>query len=513
MRQLRRSFTLVIAGLALVASCAETITKPPVDTVVVVPPPPPPTVSAILITGPTGLTVGRTATLTANPVTAAGVTVPGKTIAWTTSNAAAVTIDAAGLARAVGPGTARLTATVDGVSNGITVVSTDASLVTLTLAGITGPMVVGSTSQLTASGRDSVNQPVAVRALSYRSSNPAVVSVSSTGLVTAVSVGTATISAEGITVTAANALVNITVIPVPVSRIVIAPFDTILRFRFPKTIPATARDSAGNILQRQLTYRTSNVDVALLDPFGLATATGIGPVTITVTDGTKSDSVRLYVVPDSGFYIAATGGKPGDIAKASIDIPNGTGPVSSTTVVPADGVARINIVTNNGTYRARVATLPDPTVAPAPVQTVAMLVGSTATSLAVTIGPPSTVAVIPLKPYTATITAPSSVAVNSTVTVTWTFDESSQPFSFFPDRAPAGFLYYSTTNGADLSGTAVPATVTRDATTLISTFSATFAAPSTPGQIFFQVEADGAFAQLLFPIVYRGQTLRTITVQ
>ena len=95
---------------------------------------------------------------------------------------------------------------------------------------------------------------------------------------------------------------------------------------------------------------------------------------------------------------------------------------------------------------------------------------------------------------------------------TWTFDETTEPFSFFPDRAATGTLYYSTVNGADLAGSAVTATVVRDATGR-STFSATFPAPATPGTIYFQVAADGAVAQLLFPIVFRGQALRTITVQ
>lgn len=511
MTQLRRSLLALTAGFALVVSCSESPTAPPIDTVVVIPPPPP-VVAAIAITGPTSITVGRTATFTGTPQTSLGVTVTGKTLSWATSNAAAITIDAAGLARAVGPGTAIITASVDGVNASRTVVATDASLVTLTLTGNSGPLALGSSVQFTIAGRDSANQPVAVRTTTWSTSNPNVLTVSSTGLVTAVGLGTATISVEGVTVTAANATVNITVIPVPTARVVIAPLDTILRFRNPKAIVATVRDSAGNVIQRPIAYQTSDVDVALLDVFGLATATGQGPVTIYASSGGKRDSVRLYVVPDSGFYVVASGGKPGDVAAAFIDIPNGTGVTTQSRVIPADSASRFNFLTNNGTYRARVITTADPATVAAALTPVALQLGILASSV-VTLGPPSTVAVIPLKPYTATISAPTTVALGSAVTVTWTFDETTQPFSFFPDRAPTGALYYSTANGADFSGTAVPATVTRDPTTLRSTFSATFTAPAAAGTIYFQVQADGAVAQLLFPIVFRGQALRTITVQ
>lgn len=513
MTQIRRSFIALIGVFALVTSCGETTTQPPVDTTKLPPPPPPPPVVAtVLIAGPTRITVGRTATFTGTPTTSAGVTVPGKTVAWTTSNAAAVTVDATGLARAIAPGTATLSATVDGVVGTVAVVSSDASLVTLALTGNAGPLSLGSVVQFTAAGRDSANQPVALRSLTWMTSNPAVATVSSTGLVTTTGLGTATISAEGVTVTAAMASVNITVIPVPVARVVITPTtDTILRFRSPRMIAATARDSAGNVLQRPLTFRSSNVDVAVLDQFGLATATGLGPVTIYASNGALSDSVRLFVVPDSGFYVVAIGGRPGDVANAFIDIPNTTGAATQSRVIPADSTSRLTFVTSAGTYRARATTTPDPTTAPAAIIGVALQIGSV-TSTAVTLGPPSSLAVIPLKPYTATISAPATAALNSTVTVTWTFDESTQPFSFFPDRAATGSLYYSTTAGADLSGTSVPATVTRDAAGL-STFSASFVAPSAASTIYIQVAADGATAQLLFPIVYRGQALRTITVQ
>jgi uncharacterized protein YjdB len=517
MTQFRRSLLASTAFIALFTACGgdTPVTPPPKDTVVVIVPPPPPVVAGVAIAGPGRLVVGRTAVITATATTSAGVVLTGKTVAFTSSNAAAVTVAADGTIRAVAPGTSIITATVDGVSGTLTVIASDASLFSLTLTGPANPIVVGGTAQLTATGKDSSNAAVAIRSITYASSNPNIVSVSQTGFITGVAPGTATITAEGITVAAAQATIAITVIPVPVASVVILPpADTILRPRFPKQLIAQARDSAGNVLNRPITYTSSDVDIATLDLFGLVTATGnLGPVIITATSNGKSGTVRLFAVPDSGLYVATTGGFVGDPVQASIDQPNATSVATTTAVVPADGVARFNFITSNGSYRVRTSTSVDAARGPAALAGIALLIGSTAATVPVTLGPPSTAVSVAMKPYTATIVAPTTVAVNSTVTVTWTFDETAMPFSFFPDRAPTGVLYYSTANGADFSGTPVGATVTRDPTTGITTFSASFTAPSTAGTIYLQVYADGAVSRLLYPIVFRGQAMRTIAVQ
>ena len=513
----RRSLFASVASIALFIACGgETLVTPPVDTTHVVPPPPPPIVVAgVRIAGPSRLVVGRGDVVVATATTAAGVVVTGRTVAYASSNAAAVTVGATdGTVKAIAPGTAVISATVDGVVGTLTILASDASLFSLTLSGPMSPIMVGTTTQLSAIGKDSSNAAVAIRSISYKSSSPGVATVSQTGLVTAVAPGTSTIVAEGITVAAVQASIVITVVPVAVASVsIVPPADTFLRPRFPKQLIAVVSDAAGNPLQRPVTWTTSDVDIAALDPFGLATATyRQGPVTISAASEGKSGSVRLYVVSDSGLYVATTGGSAGDSVRASIDQPNSGSPTTLIGTVPADLVSRFNFITSTGTYRVRTSTSADSARTTAGLRGVALLLGATPAAVPVKLGPPSTVVSIPLKPYTATISAPATVGVNSTVTVTWTFDEATMPFAFFPDRAPLGALYFSTSSGADLSGTAVGATVTRDATG-ISTFSASFSAPATPGTIYLQVSADGAVARLLFPIVFRGQALRTITVQ
>ena len=510
MISLRRSALATFAFVLFSACGSETITEvkkeepPP-------PPPPPPVVASVSVAGPTRLVVGRVDTVKATARAASSAVITGRTVSWSSSNTAAVTVGSDGAVRAVAPGTAVVSATVDNVVGSISITASDASIVSLTLTPPAN-VLVGGTAQIGATARDSVNQPVVIRSIAWTTSSPNVATVSPTGVVTGVSAGTATISAA---VFGAVASATITVIPVPVASIFVPPYDSLLRFRFPKQIVALAKDSAGNTLQRAFTYTTSSVDVATLDPNGLATAQGQGFVAITASAGGKSANLRYFVPSDSGLYVAVVGGVAGDAATASMDQVGATSPTTFSAVIPADTVTRFNFVTSNGTYRVRGATIgatsgTTPRV-PVGLAGIALLLGIGGPA-PTTLGPPSTVVSFPLKPYTATITAPATAPVNTAVTVTWTFDEATQPFSFFPDRAPTGTLYFSTTNGPDLSGTPVAATVTRDASGM-SQFSATFTTPATAGTLYLQVAADGAVARLLYPISFRGIALRTITVQ
>ncbi len=84
------------------------------------PPPPPPPVAVVTSVdiAPDTVTVFErdTVRLTATPRTATGTSLPGKTVAWTTSAAQVATVSATGLVSAVAPGTATITGTVDGRS-------------------------------------------------------------------------------------------------------------------------------------------------------------------------------------------------------------------------------------------------------------------------------------------------------------------------------------------------------------------------------------------------------------
>lgn len=84
------------------------------STIVVIPPP----VASIVVSPSSNtLTVGDSVALTATAKDASGNVIPDAPITWSTSNAAAVTVSSTGLAKAVGGGTATITA-MSGTASG-----------------------------------------------------------------------------------------------------------------------------------------------------------------------------------------------------------------------------------------------------------------------------------------------------------------------------------------------------------------------------------------------------------
>ena len=103
-------------------------------------------------------------------------------LSWTSSNNSVATVDANGKVTAVALGTANITASQNGMS----------ATCVITVAGISlnktsTKILIGGTEQLTATVYPSASY-------TWTSSNPAVATVSSTGLVTAVAKGTTTIT-------------------------------------------------------------------------------------------------------------------------------------------------------------------------------------------------------------------------------------------------------------------------------------------------------------------------------
>ena len=173
----------------------------------------PPAVATVDVATPgANLIVGQTAQLSATPRDAKGNALTGRTISWTTSSATIATVSTGGLVTGVTPGTVTISATIDGKigSSTMTIIPVPVASVSVSLAA--GTVQAGQTTQATAVVRDAAGNALTGRTVDWSSSNPAVASVSSAGVVTGLTAGTATITAtsEGkngtadITVSASN---------------------------------------------------------------------------------------------------------------------------------------------------------------------------------------------------------------------------------------------------------------------------------------------------------------------
>ena len=190
--------TAVAAGAATVTASATagtiTLTKTAVITVTV------PRVTNVTVSPATlPLTVGGTATLAATVVAEAGASTA---VSWTSSVATTASVSAAGLVTALAAGANSqvcATSAFDTSKQGCaTVTVTAVSTVPVATVAVTPPtssLSIGQTAQLSAITRDANGNTLTGRVVAWSTSSAAIATVSSSGLVSAVAAGTATITA------------------------------------------------------------------------------------------------------------------------------------------------------------------------------------------------------------------------------------------------------------------------------------------------------------------------------
>src|SRR3989449_2090347 len=184
----------------------------------------------------------------------------------------------------------------------------------LTVSPATASLAVGKTVQLTATPKDAAGNPLSGRVVTWATSATSVATVSATGLVTGVTVGSATITAtsEGQSGTA-----TVTVTPVPIASVTVSPAVAGMPVGSTLQVTATPKDSAGNPLSgRTVTWATSALSVATVTASGLVTGVTAGTATITATSEGKSGTATITVTSSTGvhagYYASPNGTGAGD---------------------------------------------------------------------------------------------------------------------------------------------------------------------------------------------------------
>jgi hypothetical protein len=168
----------------------------------------------------------------------------------------------------------------------------------------------GERTQLAATVRRKAGGTASGVVLTWRSSNEAVATVNGTGLVQAVSRGTARITA---TVGSTFGLTNITVEPVPIGSLTIDEDSLALTFGVlgatSDTLHVTPRDSTGLRLEsRLITWTSATPGIASVSPgFGVVTAVDSGATWVRASAEGRMDSVlvrvtRMDTLPDGADF-------------------------------------------------------------------------------------------------------------------------------------------------------------------------------------------------------------------
>jgi hypothetical protein len=152
-------------------------------------------VATVSVTPPTSvLAPGSTVQLQATTQDASGATLSGREIAWSSSNNDLATVSQAGLVTGVAEGSVTITASSEGKS-GTAAVAVRVPVASVLVEPDEATIAQSETVQLAATTLDAEGNALPDRPVSWSSSNAAVATVSTTGLVSGVAGGAATITA------------------------------------------------------------------------------------------------------------------------------------------------------------------------------------------------------------------------------------------------------------------------------------------------------------------------------
>jgi uncharacterized protein YjdB len=258
-----------------------------------------PVVSIVATPDSFDLPMTTTRTIAVQLVGPSGVALTNRVITWASNNPAVAVVSTSGLVTAVGLGTTTITIKAGLLTKNVRVrvVSEPVTSVRILPQQSVHVIRLGQTKQLAAECLNASQQVLAGRTISWNSANPVVATVSSAGLVTALAVGAANISATCDNTVTATVTAQVT--PVPVASVSITPQGLSLTQGTSGQLQAVARDSANNVLSlqgRQVLWSSNNLPVAGVSTLGVVQGTSIGIAQITVVvDGVSSTPVTVDV--------------------------------------------------------------------------------------------------------------------------------------------------------------------------------------------------------------------------
>ena len=227
------------------------------------------------------LKVGETVTLTA---TVKPEDATDKTVTWSTSDASVATIDD-GVVTAVKLGSATITAQAGDKSATCSITVEATPVTSVTLDQTNASLRVGETVTLTATVKP---DDATDKTMTWTTSDASVATIDN-GVVTAIKLGSATITAKAGEKTATC---SITVVATPVTSVTLD--QTSASLQVGETVTLTATVKPDDATDKTVTWTTSDASVATVSN-GVVTAKKVGSATITAKAGDKTATCSVIV--------------------------------------------------------------------------------------------------------------------------------------------------------------------------------------------------------------------------
>jgi trimeric autotransporter adhesin len=297
---------------------------------------------AITPASPTAM-VGRSAQLGLDVRDATGAVLTGRPVTWASATPAIATISSTGMVSALSVGSTTITATVDGVSATAQFTVTTVPVTSVAVAPTQLALNPGATAQLSVAAASSTTQSGSTRPVAWSSSNPGVATVDANGLVTAVSGGTARVSAtvEGVS---ASADVTVAAAAPPQAATISITFNSSAITPGQSTqAVATVRDAAGNVLVgRPVVWASADPTMATVSSSGLVTALSAGTVTVIATTESVVGAATITI----------TSAAPAPVANVALSV--------TPSSISAGGTAQATVTLTDATRRSPAARSPGP---------------------------------------------------------------------------------------------------------------------------------------------------------
>jgi alpha-tubulin suppressor-like RCC1 family protein/predicted small lipoprotein YifL len=294
----RQLSALAVSSLALsLAACGN---QPPTS--------PPPAQVASVVVAPVvdSVMVGSTLQLTATAKDAAGNSLAGRPVTWASSNTARAMVSSAGLVTARAPGPVSITASVEGV-NGTATITVLALAARVVVTPESTSIAQGGSLQLTALVEDASGSPLPGRTIAWSSSDSTKLTVTRSGLATALSAADVIVTARsgGASGTAAVGIIG------PAHSVLVLPRAASLVIGDSVQLTAVTTDVAGHVINQPVTWSAPEYKV-LVSASGMvqAVAAGSAGVHATAQGATVSYPAAITVTMDSLLSaVAATTGR------------------------------------------------------------------------------------------------------------------------------------------------------------------------------------------------------------